>query len=287
MVANYGDQLMLGYRNWAQLNDTFEDYTMGGNLNPAMSFNSSIFPNSFGGGGYFGGGAGDQAYYNMGRKERLEYDTDMQLKQSAAQTALQKQQMENSVYLAKTKRSLILKSTASEDSVKRAAGILHDLSVNDRQDQIPSAYANLKAAVKEQLEEGGGEATEDQIKTTADRLYAEATGQRIKDDLDQHGAPQFIHGLEQGAFGLGWLLTDGKTAKDNEAEVTGQPVSKADQFANIAGIVVSAGLSLVALPLLLKGGGKIGKFALTKSAESWKDLFKKAPKVPEAIPAAA
>lgn len=267
MVANYGTA-MSNYRNMVQFGDTLEDSSLGlssfgGNLayNP-LSMNGSILsPGILGGGNYYG--AGDQAYYNMTPLDRVQADEKVTNETIKSQY--------NVTNLA---NGLQRQNKASEDFVTRAVGILHDLAANDRQDQIPAAYANLLKAVKDRYTEEKVPVTEDQIKATAEEEYSKATGQRLTDDINQHGTPQFVHGLEQGFLGLGWLLTDNKTAKDNAALINSQPVSKGDQFANIAGIVVSGALSLLALPLLLKGGKQLGGFALGKSAEAWKSLFK-------------
>lgn len=248
MVANYGTA-MSNYRNMVQFGDMLEDSSLGlssfgGNLayNPLSMSGSILSPGILGGGNY-SSGAGDQAYYNMDAKGRLAYDTDYA-----------KQQMLNQLDLDKTKRSLILQSTATEDAGTSAAAKLHDLAVGDRQDQISGGYANLLKAAREQLEEGGGKATDQQVKDRAEKIYFAATGQRLTDDIEQHGTPQFLHGLIQGT-GLGALIIDNRTAKDNAAEINSQPVSKGDQFANIAGIVVGAlATAGIAFALIRHGG---------------------------------
>lgn len=261
MVANYS--LYPSYSNWGQFNDRLEDLTMGGGFNyDPLSMSQSVFPNSFVG-GINGGGAMTQEEYNKRQVVQVQADTN-----------LSKEQIDGNNNVARHAKTVEILNQTKDSAGKSAAGKLHDLAVADRQDLIPVAYANLLKVAREELEANGDKVSEEDVKNRAEEIYTQATNKRLTDDLEQHGTPQFIHGLEQGFLGLGWLLTDNKTAKDNIAEITGQPISKADQFQNIAGIVVGGALSIVALPLLLIGCKKIGIAAFSKSATSFGNLVK-------------
>lgn len=248
MVADYSAQLMSNYKGWRQFSDTLEDSAMGGNYTyDPMSMNGTIFSNGFSGGVYGGSNYySSPEYLNMTPEQRVQANAKLTIATITSQNDV-----------AKLNRGLQRQNQASEDSVTKAVAILHDLAVNDRQDQVPGAYANLLEAVRAQYKEDGIEATEEHVKATADNAYFEATHQRISDDLNQHGLPQFIHGLIQGT-GIGAFFVDGKTAKDNAAAINGQPVSNGDVFANVAGIAIGAvATGLAAFALIRHGGNPI------------------------------
>lgn len=260
MVANIQSQLTRNYVAGLNLSDSVGG--LDSVINSPYSMNSGIL--GFNGGmGYFGPGPEV--------KTMSQYLTWQEETQGA--------QLDSQRRLNEKSRISGLLSNASEDTVSRQIGILHDQIANNEQDKVAVSITDLRASVKKEFEEAGyTNVPDDKINSAAEKLYFEATGTRLVDDIKGKGDCAFVHGLKQGAFGLGWLLDNRTSAVDNATSLTGEQVNKLDQFGNVAGIVVSSGASLVALPFVLKGGkmAAIGIGSATKN--SWLNLFGKGSK---------
>lgn len=255
-VANVQSQLTSRYLSGLNMMDGIDG--IDSVINSPYSMNTGIL--GFSGAGYFGPGPEVKT-----TADYLKWQEDTQGAQLDSQRRLQE----------KSRISRLLSNT-SEDNVSRQIGILHDQIAENEQDKVSVSVANLNDAVRKQFEEGGYNLSDEQIRTCAEKLYSEATGARLVDDIKGNGDNSFVHGLKQGAFGLGWLLENKKSAAENAAEVTGEHVSKMDTFGLWAGRTLSAVVTTaIALPFLLRGG-KFGAIKAGKAAKnSWIQLFKK------------
>lgn len=259
MVANIQSQLTSNYLGRLNLSDSIGG--LDSVINSPYNMNNGIL--GFNGMNYFGPGPEVKT-----TADYLKWQEDTQGAQSDSQLRIdEKRKVAN------------LLSNASDDTISRQIGILHDQIANNEQDKVSVSMTDLYNAVKKQCEETGHkDVSDDKIKAIAEKLYFDATGTRLVDDIKAKGDCSFVHGLKQGAFGLDLLLGDKKSAAENAAGITGEPVSKWDKFGQAAGIVVAGGASLVALPLVL-GAGKFGIVkAASATKKSWLNLFTKGSK---------
>ncbi len=238
------------------------------------SLNSSImggFGYNVGYSGYSGYDLYGPEYQNMSLEERLAYQEKVENYQLERQLR-QKQKMEYFNF----------ENNSSEDLITRQVGLLQENIRDNQQDKVAESYSTLVSAIKQKFNDAGyTNISEDKVKTYAERVYYEATGVKLTNDIKNNGDCSFVKGLKDGFFGLGVLL-NGKTSRaENIANITGEQVSTSSKVGLWAGRIISGAVTLVALPFLLRGG----KAGLAKGghlvAESWLKLFKKVP--PKAI----
>lgn len=206
-----------------------------------------------------------QMYNNMDPIEQMRYQMDLQKQQLDLQTEYKKK------YAGEE-----FKEKAADTAVTRQFGALQR-SIADQGD-VMTEYNKAIAAYKRKLtEEGAIDANtpEDQVKAQSEEAYFNATGVSLTDDIKRHGNNEFVQGLLEGTFGLGFLVNNGKSAKDNISTITGEQRTQGDDFARWTGRILAGLGTLVALPFLLRGGKTAGSLAKTQTLKSWGSLFKK------------
>ena len=196
-------------------------------------------------GGMNGYGPGSECM-NMSQIDYMKYQERMEDYQIDKQVR-QKHKLANSEFSA----------TAAEDVITRQIGVLQRKIKNNEQDSVFPEYNKLVKAVEEKLKEGGyvGEHTsKDQIKAHAEKLYFEATGKSVTDDLAANGDSGFVHGMKQGVGGFGWMLTNKKNYEDNISDITGEDKSGTSTAWQKVGQFTSVLLTGAFALLALKGG---------------------------------
>ncbi len=147
-------------------------------------------------------------------------------------------------------RNANLKLHAPEEGIAKQAAILHEKIMQNEQQQIQQAYKAFKESVRAMY--GGGDDT--QIANRASSLYKQVTGVSLTDDIRQHGRDSFTQGfLQTTTFGI----ADSKTAEENIAELTGQPVGRGENAKKIAGNItggaVAGGTAVASAGLIWQG----------------------------------
>ena len=216
---------------------------MMGAINPMMTMNGSIF-----GGGMMGGYPVTGGYPTMGGSTGSYQDYYKNYEK------YQDFMIDNQVHQQQKWRNVDLRLNAPQEGIQKQAAILHEKILQNEQQQIQAAYANFKNSVKAMY----GSGSDEQISNRAASLYQQITGVTVTDDIRQHGRGSFTQGFLQ-TVTLG--MADKKTAEENIAELTGQPVGRTEQgkkFAgNIAGGAVFGGAAAIganwALKTFLKG----------------------------------
>lgn len=215
-----------------------------GGMMPGMG--TGIMPGM--GTGMMGYGPGSEVM-GMTQEQYLKYQEKMENYQIDKQVRQQKK-LANAEFSA----------TAAEDSITRQIGILQRKIKNNEQDSVFAEYNKLLNAVEVKLREGGyisGKVDKNQVKAHAEKLYFEATGKNITNDLAENGDSSFVHGLKQGAFGFGFLLSNNKNYKDNVSAITGEAKDKSSSAWQAVGTAVSGlltgGLALFAVAKGIKG----------------------------------
>lgn len=250
MVTNLGfggfsgsQYLRQAYASQAGLSDYADDSLVG--LNPMMSGLGMGFGGpSFGGLGCFGMYGPGSEIQKMSMPEFMQYQEGMENYQMDKQVR-QKHKYDASAFA----------STAAEDVTTRQIGILQRKIKDNEQDSIFNEYSKLTDAVKEKFAEAGyTDVPEKQVKAYAEKLYYEQTGKSLTNDLMNSGDSSFMYGLKQGAgFGLGRLLTNKNSAAKNLSRITGEDIPADENRWKYVGVATSVGLTLAAIPLLLKG----------------------------------
>ncbi len=263
----YGDDIFYGN------DDIATRGFLGNNFSPSASFSGM----GYGMGTSMDYGMGSSMGYGMGYgmppikegedptayKDRVRSYFSLQ---NEIQNDLQNSQLSNQIEYQKRMNGASFAMTSEQDMITRQIGILQTKVKNNEQDDIMSCYNKLLETVRQQLRSQGiHNFSNDQVKAYAEKLYFQATGNSLTDDIAQHGGGQFSTGLKQGLFcGLGSLLCNNRTAKENIAEITGQDVSKKDKFWKGAGQVISGALT-----------GALAIFAAIKAPKLLAAIFKK------------
>jgi len=104
----------------------------------------------------------------------------------------------------------------------------------NEQEQIMGAWESYVNAVRNAYPE----ADEATIIARAKSHYQQIYGTSLNDDVRKYGKSSFAHGFMK-TVTLG--LYHGKSAEDNIAELTGQPVGKMEGYKKIAGGAITAG----------------------------------------------
>jgi len=212
----------------------------------------------FGGGMNFGGGLGMGFGGGMGMgmgygpgSEYLKYQEKMENYQIDKQVRQQKR-LANAEFSA----------TAADDAVTRQIGILQRKIKNNEQDTVLTEYTKLVNSVKIKLKEGGyinAQTSDSEIKARAEKMYFEATGKSVTQDLTDNGDSGFVHGLKMGlGCGLGSLLTNKKDYQDNIAAITGEAKNSTTNTWTTIGAFISGGLTAA----LVAFGGRKGLKAI-------------------------
>lgn len=210
----------------------------------------------------FGNGYGMNYGFNqmppMKEGESLDEYKERVRSYMALQNEMQQFQTEMQVNNQKRNNGINFALTSEEDMVTRQIAILQSKIKANEQDQIMDCYNKLLQSAKQQLKNQGidvNSVSNDQLKAYVEKLYGQATGKSMTDEIAEHGSGQFGAGFKDGLFGLGWLFTNKRTAKDNIAEITGEPTSRKDKWNRVLGTAVSA--ILTAGPALMAFGGQL------------------------------
>jgi len=269
---SYATQAMNGDEDFIGLNPMgctagFENNsTIFGNgmgLGGGMNFGGGM---GFGGGMNFGGGLGmgfgggmgmgmgygpGSEVMNMTQEQYLKYQEKMENYQIDKQVRQQKR-LANAEFSA----------TAADDAVTRQIGILQRKIKNNEQDTVLTEYTKLVNSVKIKLKEGGyinAQTSDSEIKARAEKMYFEATGKSVTQDLTDNGDSGFVHGLKMGlGCGLGSLLTNKKDYQDNIAAITGEAKNSTTNTWTTIGAFISGGLTAA----LVAFGGRKGLKAI-------------------------
>lgn len=255
--------------------DTFQD-------SGALDYDDSIFNPMYGGGGY-GGGYGVNPMYGgigggmygwgpgsetmkMTQQEYLKYQNDMSRQMEEYDEAARLRQMDRSVRFRHSQEAAEFAADAPDNSISRQIATLQRKIKDDDQDNIIPEYGKLFGLVKKKLEDSGyHNVPEEQIKAYAEKLYANSTGANVVDDIKINSTSPFLQGIGEGT-GIGFLFHNSKiNASDNIATITGEKVSQSDKSWKWAGRILGALGTLIAIPLLIKGGK--GLKGLIKPAE--------------------
>ncbi len=199
------------YANYAGLSNLYDSDLMGTSVfNGMMPFMPA-----------FGGGVNYDYYYNN-MKNYLNFTSDYNL-----------QMVEN-------QRRNDLRINATDEAIRNAAAVLNEKIVDNEQQQILQAYNSYIEAVAAKYPNEDERNIVARAKSTYQQLYNAS----ISDEIRRYGHDSFTHGLFKGlTFGI-----YGKTTpEENISRITGQPVSRWEQFKEIGGL--AAGGAAVA------GGG--------------------------------
>lgn len=225
---NYFCNPYSNYANYSGLYNMYDSYDMGGNLY-GMGMPSFT-------------GMNLQPYYNN-MMSNLNFTSNYQLGM-----------MEN-------QRNFEITANGPQERIRNAVATLNDKIVGNEQEQIMGAYVNLKEAIRAMYPN----ASEADIAARANTFYTQCQNVSITNDIRAHGTNSFWQGFKQ-VIGLG-IFAEKKTAEENIAEITGQPVARTSKTAKIAGhatagAVVGAGIgALVGGPIGSAIGAVIGAIA--------------------------
>lgn len=193
--------------------------------------------------GMYGMGGPGFEYYNMDTKKAMEY-----------QNGLRFDQLDGGVEFVRRTQNAEHRASNNNNIVAEKAGVLQGLIKENNQDQISTAYENLKEAVREKLVyEGVKEPTEKEIETTAKTLYAKAMGANIPDELRKYGDSPFMSGFKKNFGIIGRFFMESKTATQNISEIDGTKVPASEKAWEYAGGAVALALTVAGAFLLHKG----------------------------------
>ncbi len=227
-------------------------YPTGMGIDPMLTMNGSIFgggmmPGMMPGGmpfapGFTGGSGSYEDYY----KQYEKYQDFM---------------IDSSVRQQQKMRNADLKLNAPQEGIASKASYLHEKILRNEQQQIQECYNDFVNSVAALY----GDADAAQVRSRANTLYKQATGKTISEDIRAHGRDSFTQGFLQ-TITLGFA--DKKTAEENVAELTGQPVGRKENVKKMAGNVLGGALFGGAAFLLTNTVLKGLKWA-TKSKTAW------------------
>ena len=194
----------------------------------------------------------------MNNMTSAEYSRYQALENAKLQEELEDGQMERAVRRKHKYETAGFKANAAEDVIARQISTLQHKIKDNEQDHIRNEYARLLESVREKFKEAGyTHPDENQVKAYAEKLYAEHTGSNLLSDIENNGNGEFVHGLKQGAFGVGWLFTNNNGSKDTVSNITGEQKSLSDKAAQVAGIAISALATFAVGAFVLRRGGNI------------------------------
>lgn len=208
-IGAYGGMnpwMMNMYSNQIAMNDMFEDMYM---TNP-MSMNGSLFS-------------------GMGMYSMFPSFTGMNNEQWMQQMdKWQDYSIDRRVRYQEKSRSADLRLNSPMEGIAEAARVLNEKIHKDEQEQILPALSHYVAAVKAAYPNG----TDADVLNRARSMYEQQFHTDLVDDIRANGKDAFTQGFIQ-AVTLG--LADNKTAEENIADITGQPVGRGDQTKKILG----------------------------------------------------
>lgn len=221
-------------------------------FNCPMGFNPS-----FGFGGFYGMGYGPGSEIftkNMTQKDLLKYQSDLKKTQMGAS-------MDELVDEHHVTDATGFLTTSDDDAFIRQVGILQRKIHQKEQDSFVKEYNKLQKLAKAKLEkspyviERGG-ATAVEVRAYTEKLYAQATGKSMVEELEEYGNTPFVQGLKDGCFGIGHLFTDKKDYEDNISAITGEDTRLESKVWRYTGAGVSAlatcGLAILGVVKLIK-----------------------------------
>lgn len=164
----------------------------------------------------------------------------------------QQQMIDNNLAISQKSKVANLLSTLNEDLVSTQISRLQRYIKNNRQESVLREYSKLENAVRQLYSSAGyNNITDEQVKATADKLYLQATGNYIVDDIRAHGDNSFVQGFKTvTSFGL----VTSRSADDNISKISGDNTRDAlNKTEKIAGGVTGATTMLAGSLLLGKG----------------------------------
>ena len=220
--------LMGGEDNYMGIGPIYSDAYpfMGGasniGFNPSM-WNSNIY-GQYGGYPYGGGyGAGIQ-----GAQQLLQ-----------AQQDIQDFRYDQQVHNAQRQDTTNFKLGNLNDPITRQIAVLKSKIDNNEQDRIGEEYNKLVSLITQKyashLKEDVVGGVKNASKAYADKLYFEATGTSITDNIRAKGSGSFTHGLKQSLL-LG--MYHRKTAEQNIADIQGTKIDRLEKVKKGTGNVV-------------------------------------------------
>lgn len=267
MVGNpyLSQQLTQSYVNTTGLANYLNDSAgFSGNINNSLydglgTLKSNPYGGIYGGMGFGGmyGGMG----YGINPTQYMQYQREMALGNAQLQGELENINITRQVARSQKQVAAEFQVTAASKAVKEQLEILHRQIAENNQDNVSSAFKNLRHAVETEIKQGGyitGSINEEFVKARANDLYHQTYGQDIPQSLIQNGDSAFLHGLKQGFLGLGWLVTNDKSRAQNVSEITGERVTTGEKAMGWLGAGLSAAVTLTAACLLLRKGGGVG-----------------------------
>lgn len=87
-------------------------------------------------------------------------------------------------------REAELKLNSSQEGIQGRISILQDKIVRNEQQQIKQAYDNLVEGVRSMY----GNGTEEELRNRTNRLYKDAVGKTVLEDIREHGRDSFTQG---------------------------------------------------------------------------------------------
>ena len=121
--------------------------------------------------------------------QMLEYQ--QQLNQNTL--ALNQQSIDSNLQLSRQNQAASRLTTASDDSISRQVASLQRQIQTNKQENIMQEYNKLLETVRQLYEEAGYNNVSDaEIKATAEKMYAENTGNPLVDDIKAHSDSSFV-----------------------------------------------------------------------------------------------
>lgn len=158
-------------------------------------------------------------------------------------------------------------TTSGDDTISRQIAALQRQVKDNKQDNVMTEYGKLVAAVRTYFEDAGyPNVSDEQVKATAERMYAQATGTALVDELKANGNSSFTQGFKQ-VVTLG--LTGNRTYRDNVEQITGEhSKDKLDTAVQWTGRI-TGGLAL------FEGVRILSKFAKSSAGKTTFNLLRK------------
>lgn len=222
-----------------------------------MNSGDSIYGNGFPGAAGIGFTGAYPGAMGMGYGPGSEVMNMTQEQYMAYQESLENNQIDKQVRQQHKLASAGFRVSAAKDAVTSQIGVLQRKIHDNEQDYVVKEYNRLDTVAKEELAELGiTNPTPAQLSAYKQKLYFEATGKSITDDLTEHGDSGFVHGLKKGMFGIGHLFANKTSYEANISAITGENESSTSKTWEKVGFGASA--------LLTGGAVALGIFGLLK-----------------------
>ena len=214
----------------------------------------------FGAGGF---GYSTLPFAGLNTTQMLEYQ--QQLNQN--NLTLTRQNIDSNLALSKQNQAASRLTTSSDDSISRQVASLQRQVQGNKQENIMQEYNKLIEAVAQSFEDAGyTDVSEAQVKATAEKMYAQLTGNALVDDIKSHSDSSFKQGWKRVvSFGI----STGTSATTNIQQITGENSNnKEEQAAKVAGYAAG----VLTLATVARQGFKFLKSPAAKT--TWKVLKK-------------